>query len=605
MSSATSPSGTDLHAQREAAARDRKLLATAAELFRRYPRQSAVVVLLTFLAGLSEAVGIAALLPLLSLVTDEQEDLPYVSDLTSQAFDALGLTPSAGLLLAVICILIALKGALRFTALRRAGYAAAMVERDLRLELIRALMEARWSYFTNQPLGSISNTISSEAVRARQVFTKSVELLSKVLGILIYLGVALAVSWEVALLSILFGATMAIALRFLIRLTRQAGRAETAFLKSLTARLSNGLYALKPLKAMGKEDELQPRLEDEVEELHGAARRQSLSWAAMESVHEPIATVFIALTIFVMFVALSFPFSQVLFIAFLLYRTTLYMGGLQKGVQSFYRYESAYWSIRERIDQAVSEAESLPATGSSLELSKRIQFCEVSFAYGDAPVLANTSIDIPARQITAFIGPSGVGKTTIADLVVSLYAPDAGEILVDDVPLRLGNIREWRSRIGYVPQELILFHDSIFANVALGDASIGRLDVENALREAGAWEFVSALPEGVESIVGEQGMRLSGGQRQRLAIARALARSPQLLILDEATTALDPATERAILDTVARLRDRMTIVAISHQAGVVEAADVVYVLAATPSGALVQRTDQPLQAISDRQDSDV
>ena len=142
--------------------------------------------------------------------------------------------------------------------------------------------------------------------------------------------------------------------------------------------------------------------------------------------------------------------------------------------------------------------------------------------------------------------------------------------------MRDADAAAWRGMIGYVPQETFLFHDTVMANVTLGDQDISRAEAEAALRRAEAWEFVAALPEGMDAIVGERGARLSGGQRQRIAIARALIRDPALLILDEATTALDPETEAGIVATVRRLAGKVTVLSISHQLAMRQAADVAY-----------------------------
>ena len=198
---------------------------------------------------------------------------------------------------------------------------------------------------------------------------------------------------------------------------------------------------------------------------------------------------------------------------------------------------------------------------------------DVSFSYADQRILHSVSIEIPAGCVTVLMGPSGSGKTTIADIILGLYPPDRGRVLLDGVPLDEIDLRSWRRSVGYVPQELVLFHDSICANVALGDPSIGETEVRRALELAGAWEFIEAMPEGVWTGVGPHGARLSGGQRQRIALARALVGSPKLLILDEATSALDPESERQICANVRRLAGETTVLAITHRPALLEIAD--------------------------------
>jgi ATP-binding cassette subfamily C protein len=177
--------------------------------------------------------------------------------------------------------------------------------------------------------------------------------------------------------------------------------------------------------------------------------------------------------------------------------------------------------------------------------------------------------------VTAVIGASGAGKTTLVDLILGLHQPTGGQILIDGQPISAIDIMKWRMMVGYVPQELLLYHDSIMANVTLGEPSFTREDVERALKQAGAWGFVSALSDGIDHIVGERGGLLSGGQRQRIAMARALIHRPQLLILDEATSALDPATEAEIVRNVHELsrQSGITVLSISHQPAWMTVAD--------------------------------
>ena len=239
------------------------------------------------------------------------------------------------------------------------------------------------------------------------------------------------------------------------------------------------------------------------------------------------------------------------------------------------KVESAFWSLKDKTQAAQQAQESLTGTYEPA-LTRSIRLENVSFGYDESLILENVSIRFPVGSFTAIVGPSGVGKTTVVDLVTGLLRPRQGQIYIDDVPLEKIDLKKWRRMIGYVPQETLLLHDSILMNVALGDKDLTAKDVEDALQAAGAWEFVSNLPQGIHTVVGERGHKLSGGQRQRIAIARALVHKPKLLILDEATTALDPENEAAICETLRKLSGKITILAISHQPALMKVADQAY-----------------------------
>jgi ATP-binding cassette subfamily C protein len=256
-------------------------------------------------------------------------------------------------------------------------------------------------------------------------------------------------------------------------------------------------------------------------------------------------------------------------------RMLVFLGKVQKQYQKMVVDESAFWSLQAAIADAQAAQEEL-GSGQVPSLHTGIRFQAVEFSYEQNRVFDGLSLDLPAGKLTTLTGPSGAGKTTIIDLVIGLLQPQSGAILIDGTSLQTLDVKAWRRMLGYVPQETLLLHDTVLHNVTLGDAQLSAADAERALRAAGAWEFVAALPQGLDNIVGERGGKLSGGQRQRIMIARALVHKPRLLILDEATSALDPASERAICQTIGQLRGELTILAISHQTALVDAADRIY-----------------------------
>jgi ATP-binding cassette subfamily C protein len=237
--------------------------------------------------------------------------------------------------------------------------------------------------------------------------------------------------------------------------------------------------------------------------------------------------------------------------------------------------ESAYWTLQDTLQSVRSEREEFGGDRTPA-LKQVIKLENVTFAYDDHWVLQNVSVNFPKGRITAIVGPSGSGKTTLVDMVTGLLRPQQGEVWLDDVPLAQVNLKSWRRMIGYIPQETILLHDTVLNNITLGDSELSEADAQDALRAAGAWKFVDAMPLSMQSIVGERGGKLSGGQRQRISIARALVHKPKLLILDEATSGLDPDSEAAVCDTLQKLRGELTILAISHQSALVKIADKAY-----------------------------
>jgi ATP-binding cassette subfamily C protein len=206
---------------------------------------------------------------------------------------------------------------------------------------------------------------------------------------------------------------------------------------------------------------------------------------------------------------------------------------------------------------------------------------KVSFKYDHAQedcTVEGIDLTIPARCMTAILGASGAGKSTLADLMMGLLVPDEGRILIDGLPLSGKHLHGWRRSVGYVPQENFLFHETIRVNLAWARPEATESEMLKALESAAALDFVMALPQGLDTVVGDRGVRLSGGERQRIALARALLRSPTLLLLDEATSSLDSHNEALIQDAVERLHGDITVVIIAHRISTVSRADHVVLL---------------------------
>jgi len=564
-----------------------------ASFFRAYPLHTVLMLAALLLSAICEGIGLSALLPLINIALGP-EAAATLPDLATggavaeernqfevavlQALQSVGIAPTLGNMLIIVVAGVALKSFFLLIAQRQVGYTAAQVGTDLRLEMLRAVLRSKWEYFLHQPIGKLTNSLATEAQRSSASFVQGATAITFLIQAIIYGAVAFAISWRASLAAIVAGAVVIGSSHFLVRITRRAGKKQTTLLSSLMSNLTDTLQSVKPLKAMAREHLADMVLAHETNQLNKALRRQVLSAAILDSAQELMFTVFICIGMYMALEVFSMSLATVMVLVVALGRAFAFLGKVQKQYQKLAQGESAFWAMKESI-AAANQAEEQVDGSITPVFERSIEFRDVAFDYDQHAVFRNLSLSFEAGSLSTLIGPSGAGKTTIIDLTIGLLRPTAGNILVDGVSLQDINIKAWRDMIGYVPQETLLLHDTILHNITLGDPGLDRAAAERALRAAGAWDFVSQLAEGLDTVVGERGGKLSGGQRQRIVIARALVNQPRLLILDEATSALDPESEEAVRQTMESLKGQLTILAISHNRAMVQAADRVYQLA--------------------------
>ena len=549
---------------------------------RRYPSQSLFTLMAMLFAGIAEGFGISMLLPLLGIAMGNPESLSSslqsdstIERIISGFFNATGIPRTLGFTLFVFVVSIMLKATLVLLANKRVGYMVARVATDLRLTLISALFETRWEYYVRQPIGRFTNAFATEAKRSSDAFLFGIRTIAYILHAIAYAMVALMLAWKITLITLSAGILILYALRSLVKKAKKAGKHQTGLLKSLLSLLTDTLQSIKPLKSMALENVANSVLQRETKQLNIVLQKQIFSQEALRALQEPLVIIFFAFGIYVALIGWHLPLAKVIIMVYMLAKVLKTLQNAQKNYQYMVICESAYWSLISKIKEAQNERETRVGTIPPA-FNHSIRFEEVSFSYEDRFVLKNVSLSFPKGSFSVIIGPSGSGKTTIIDLITGLLEPQKGKLWIDEIPIAALNIRKWRQMIGYVPQETLLLHDSIFNNVTLGNPAFTEKDAEQALRDAGAWHFVTDMPHGIHNLVGEQGGRLSGGQRQRITIARALVHKPELLILDEATSALDPASEAEICATLYQLRGKLTIIAISHQKALLHVADNAY-----------------------------
>ena len=541
------------------------------------PRTRALVVGGSFVASVLDLVGLTMMLPLIIAATDLTQVHKGLVLLIQSAVVAVGLPFTPLPILGVIVVGLGLKALVSVLIARYVAEVVSGITRDMRIRLIRALLGARWAYFVRQPVGRLAFAIGPEADAAGQCFENLSGLIASGLQVALFITVAALLSWQLLAIALVVALVTGIWFGGLVRQGRQTAKEQRLRLRQRAARFTDALIGIKPIRAMGRTERFAAVFEQEARDAASTSRAPVLSGEHSADLQEPVIGIVLALGFYLAITRLQLQVTDILVMSILMIKTVSALLPMQRLGQRFIQSHDQYRSLNELL-RVTNEAREVAAGTIPPVLRAAVRFDGVGFGYGGGPVLRGLDLEIPAGKVTAIVGPSGVGKSTIVDLLVGLYTPGAGAIRVDGVDLRTLDLALWRRGIGYVPQEVLLFHDTIERNVTLYEDGVPAERVVGALRAAGLWGFVGSLPQGVETVVGERGNRLSGGQRQRVSIARALLHRPRLLILDEATTGLDPETERAIIAQVKTLcgEHGLTVLAVSHQPRWREMADLVY-----------------------------
>lgn len=553
-----------------------------------------LILLLMILAGLTEGSGILLLVPLLQSLQSAAVT-HNVSGQMLQRMAELGVPTSTSFLMGIVLLLIILRATLQYARERLSAIMQHQLVDKMRLHSFALLLHAEWRWLTQQNQSDQANSLLVDINRIGVGFTFLLGLLASLMTLLAYLIAAVSLSWQVTLLAFISGGLILLVLsgqrKQALSLGQQLGLAN----RSMQATVQQSLAGIKLAKILGQESSFIERFDHTISTL----REQQLAFQKDTSLSKVLFQIF----------------GATLLIGYLLAGLNLWhieVAQLLTLVIVFGRMIPLFMSAQQQLHhclhalpaledaQRLQDAYRVNAEPTKLDhhqpivIGQQIQLKNVSFQYPgkNSPSLAQVSLTLKVHTTTAVIGHSGAGKSTLADLLMGLLAADSGEILLDDILLTGPLRRQWRQSVAYVPQEVFLFNDSIRNNLLWGNPKASEADLLKALTLAAA-EFVYDLPNQLDTMVGDGGVRLSGGERQRIVLARALLKQPTLLILDEATSALDVENEQRIRQAIENLHGNMTVLVIGHRLPTLEHADQVIKL--EQGSVVVQGTWQQLK----------
>ena len=543
------------------------------------PRLFALAAVVTGLLAFVEGLALSILLPLLGILgveTGAKAGGP--AQIVQSVFTSFGiplaLLPVLAAFIVVGLVLVALHAVQQYLIVMSTEYLTVMV----RERLFAAASRASWTQILAGRSAHLINAIVGEAPRIAIVYGNALAASGIALAFAVYLAFATWISWQLTLIGALLGSASLLVLRRVYRSSRRFGAFTSAATNHMQEVLHEHTIGAKLIRAFGASEWSRKRFAAAIEAVSAYARRNQGNTILVKTSVEPFGLLVIAVLVYLSVAVVRVPPAELMLLLLIVFRLMPRLVALQELLQRIAAMLPAYEAVGAALvtlEEAREASGNQPFDG----LREAITIRDVCVRRGDVMVLERTNLLVPARKTVILIGPSGGGKTTLLDLISGVLVPDAGAVLVDGVPLQEIALTQYRSRIAVVPQDSFFFHETIAANMRIAAPDASDAEIWDALRAAHAEGFVRAREGGLQAVVGDQGYRLSGGQRQRLALGRALLRKPDILLLDEPTSAIDPETEAIIAATLQSLRGRMTIVMVTHRMELAGDADLVYSIA--------------------------
>lgn len=545
------------------------------------------------LIGLLNGIGILMLIPMISMtgiVDFASGDTPFKSILQflQDIPDLIGLP---GILAIYVSIVIAHNIIERKINIRNAIIQHGFF-RHLRVKTYDSFLHANWNFFINNRKSDLINVLTAELARASAGTHSFLNFMASLIFTAIQIILALLLSPTITGFVLLSGVFLILLNRKFLKWSLELGKRNYDLGKIYMAGITDQINGIKDIKS----NTLEASRLEWYESVTTQLQNEQIDYTKMKTksqlYYKIASAVLIAMFIYIAVTMFQSQAAQLMLIIVIFSRLWPRVAGIQASMEQLATTIPAFRAVLSIQNESSNSREFAPNIAESVKpiiVNEGIQCVKVFFRYNNKQenyALKDINLYIPANQMTAVVGKSGAGKSTLIDLIMGLNQPESGQVLIDGTPLSKDNLVSLRKSISYVPQEPFLFNASIRENLILVMPDATETQLWEALEFSSAADFVEKLPNGLDTLIGDRGIRLSGGERQRLVLARAILRKPSILVLDEATSALDTENEAKIQQAIERLKGRMTIIVIAHRLSTIRKADQVVVL---DNGCIVQK----------------
>lgn len=538
-----------------------------------------LILLLNIGVALTGSISIVMLVPMLDFLNVSIGDNGLLN-LLLQPFASMGYMQRAITIITVFVVLLLLRAILNSFATVRQNAYMEKYEMDLRKDIYKTIRAADWEVLSVKSGSDLIQLIAYQTRQTRLCLQWSIALIASGFSAILQLAIALWMSVPVTLAALAVGIVFLLLFRPFLKKSKDYGQVAVEVNRAMHRETQNQLNSIKEIRAYGAEEHHDDIFAKISQDYYDTSLRATQLRVIPQLCYSVAAAILIALAFLYSVPVLQTGTAQLMVLVYIFSRLWPMFSSWQGQLQNIQTYVPAFEAIQASLDELKQGKREPEPSKEALPFEKEVTFDHVHFTYqsGSEEVLRDVNFTLPCGSVTALVGPSGAGKSTTADLLLGLLQPTKGQILVDGTALAGDTLGAWRKAIGYIPQEPLILNATVRENLLRFHPEASEEEMVDALKRSLAWPFVEKLPLGLDTVLGDKGVRISGGERQRIVLARVLMGKPRLIILDEATSALDYESENFIRETIRSLRNSTTVLIIAHRMATIRGADRAVVL---------------------------